>query len=381
MKVSISQYNLAHGIAIVGKAVSPRSTLPVLGNILLQTVPDGLRLSATNLEIGITTVIPAIVHEDGAITIPARLLTEFISQLPDETITMELNIRTLMLNLKCARYDTNIKGISASEFPIIPNAADGDTIVIDADHLAKMIASVAYAAATDESRPTLTGVCFKIKAGCLTMAATDGFRLAVREYPNHVNLQDHEVVIPARTMTEVRRIAGMLKEEENALARLAISETGNSIRFELGRTIVVSQLIDANYPNYEAIIPKAHSVTMQMDRQAMVAAFKAANLFARDNSNIVRFSVRTTGTILVSATSAESGNAVSEINAAVNGHDLDIAFNGRYMLDALGAIDAAQVWLGCTSPSAPGLLRPSGDGANLTSAVVMPMHIMPMHIS
>jgi DNA polymerase III subunit beta len=215
VRVSCLQENLSRGLNIVGRAVSPRSTLPVLGNILLATDEGRLKLAATNLEIGISCWIGAKVEDEGAVTVPSRLLSEFVNQLPAERIDMDLSVRTLMLNLKCARYDTNIKGIDASEFPIIPTSDGADAIRIEADTLRKMINQVVFAAATDESRPTLTGVDARFNGNRLTLAATDGFRLAVRGTELATAVPEKtEVIIPARALSELSRIIGLLPKAE-----------------------------------------------------------------------------------------------------------------------------------------------------------------------
>ena len=209
MKVSVLQENLAKGLSIVGRAVATKSTLPVLGNILLSTDKGRLKLSATNLEIGINCWVGAKVEDEGAITVPARLLSEYVSNLPNDRIDMELTLRTHTLNLACARVKTNIKGIDAEEFPLIPVVTDQPTLVISPDLLKEMIAQVAFAAATDESRPVLAGVLasFDGAAGTFTLAAADGFRLSVRAaaLPNNASGK-LDVIIPARTLQEVARI-------------------------------------------------------------------------------------------------------------------------------------------------------------------------------
>ena len=282
MRVSCLQENLARGLSIVGRAVSPRSTLPVLGNILVATDEGRLKLAATNLEIGINCWIGAKIEDEGAITVPARLLTEFVSQLPAERIDMDLSVRTLMLNLKCARYDTNIKGIDASEFPIIPTGSGDGAIRVEAGTLRKMINQVVFAAATDESRPTLTGVNARFMGSRLTLAATDGFRLAVRSTALAEPVREKmEIIIPGRALSELSRIIGILPKTEGEFVEITVAEARNQILFHLPDVDMVSQLIDANFPNYEAIIPKSFATRTIADTQVMLRALKVANLFAR----------------------------------------------------------------------------------------------------
>ncbi len=383
MRVSCLQENLSRGLNIVGRAVSPRSTLPVLGNILLATDEGRLKLAATNLEIGIVCWIGAKVEDDGAVTVPARLLGEFVNQLPAERIDMDLSVRTLMLNLKCARYDTNIKGIDASEFPIIPTSDGADAIRIEADTLRKMINQVVFAAATDESRPTLTGVDARFNGNRLTLAATDGFRLAVRSTELAAAVPEKtEVIIPARALSELSRIIGLLPKAdgEAQMVEITISGARNQILFHLPDVDMVSQLIDANFPNYEAIIPKSFATRTTIDTQSTLRALRVANLFARDSSNIVRFQMTpghdgAPASLTMTATSAESGDNLANLDAIIEGPEGEIAFNGRYMLDVLNVIEEPQIALETTRPSAPGVVRPVGVGPEEFTCVVMPMHI------
>ncbi len=381
MRVSCLQENLARGLSIVGRAVSPRSTLPVLGNILVATDQGRLKLAATNLEIGITCWIGAMVEDDGAITVPARLLTEFVNQLPAERIDMDLSVRTLTLNLKCARYDTNIKGIDASEFPIIPTADGDGAIRVEAATLRKMINQVVFAAATDESRPTLTGVHTRFNGQRLTMAATDGFRLAVRSTTLAEPVpQKVEVIIPARALAELSRAIGLLPDADKQYAEITIAQARNQVLFHLPDVDMVSQLIDANFPNYEAIIPRTFGTRTVVDTAALLRALRLASLFARDSSNIVRLQITpgvdsAPGTLTLTATSAESGDNVSDLDAIVEGPAAEIAFNARYMIDVLNVIEEPQVALETTRASAPGVLRPVGVGPDDFTSVVMPMHV------
>jgi DNA polymerase-3 subunit beta len=353
----------------------------VLGNILVATDQGRLKLAATNLEIGITCWIGAMVEDDGAITVPARLLSEFVNQLPAERIDMDLSVRTLTLNLKCARYDTNIKGIDASEFPIIPTADGDGAIRVEAGTLRKMISQVVFAAATDESRPTLTGVHARFNGQRLTLAATDGFRLAVRSTTLAEPVpQKIEVIIPARALAELSRAIGLSPDADKQFIEITLAEARNQVLFHLPDVDMVSQLIDANFPNYEAIIPRSFSTRTVVDTAALLRALRLASLFARDSSNIVRLQIApgmdsAPGTLTLTATSAESGDNVSDLDAIVEGPAAEIAFNARYMIDVLNVIEEPQVAMETTRASAPGVLRPVGVGPEDFTSVVMPMHV------
>ena len=378
MKISCLQENLAKGLSTVGRAVAARSTLPVLSNILLETDEGRLRLAATNLEIGISCWIGARVEEEGRITVPARLLTEFVNSLPPAQIDMELAERTQTLNLKCARYEANIKGIDASEFPEVPTAetiGGRNNLHLEADAFRQMIEQSVFAAATDESRPILTGVLAQFHQGGLTLAAADGFRLAVTSADVGVDLDEStKVIIPARALSELVRIS----DGEEETIELVITPNRNQILFHLGSTDVVSQLIEGNFPDYNQIVPKSHATRTIISTQELLKAVKVAFLFARDAANIVRFNIvpgseLTPGQIVITGTSAEFGDNVGEIDATTEGEGIEIAFNARYMIDALSVVGTAEVALETSTASSPGVLRPVGGSDFL--CVIMPMHI------
>jgi DNA polymerase-3 subunit beta len=378
MKISCLQENLAKGLATVGRAVATRSTLPVLSNILLETDEGRLRLAATNLEIGINCWIGAKVEEEGSITVPARLLTEFVNSLPAGQIDMELTERTQTLNLKCARYEANIKGISASEFPDVPTAESiggQNNLHLEAEAFRRMIDQVVFAAATDESRPILTGVLAQFHQGGLTLAAADGFRLSVTSADVGADLDSAiSAIIPARALAELSRISG----EQQDPIELILTPQRNQILFHLSHTDLVSQLIEGKFPDYNQIVPKSRSTRSVVSTQELLKSVKVAFLFARDAANIIRFRVvpgseLAPGQIVITGTSAEFGDNVSEIDANIEGEDIEIAFNARYMIDALSVVGTPEVALDTSNPSSPGVLRPLGGDDYL--CVIMPMHI------
>src|SRR5919199_352154 len=375
MKVSCLQENLAKGLSVVGRAVATRSTLPVLGNILMATDEGRLKLAATNLEIGITHWIGAKVEDDGAITVPARQLTDYVNSLPPDRIDMELNNRTQTLHLKCARYDANIKGVDASEFPIIPTIGeDVPKITIEPVLLREMVEQATFAAATDDSRPVLTGVFAKFDRNEVTFAAADGFRLSVRRAVLSSTLDTPiSVIIPARVLSEVSRITG---DQEQPI-EIAITANRSQILFHLANTDVVSQLIDGNFPDYNQILPKSFATKTVMNTSELQSAVRAASVFARDSSNIVRMNISPdeagAGKVVVAATSAETGDNVGEIDAQVEGDPIEIAFNARFLTDVLNVLHAPRVELETSSSASPGVIKPVGR-EDFTH-VIMPMHI------
>ena len=375
MKVSCLQENLAKGLSIVGRAVATRSTLPVLSNILLATDQGRLKLSATNLEIGITCWIGGKVEEDGATTVPARTFVDLVGASPAERVDMELVVRTQTLNLKCGRFENNIRGIDATEFPLIPTADDANAIRIDPDSLRTMINQVVFAAAADESRPILTGVLARFEKDQVTFAAADGFRLAVRTAPLIEPVATPvSVIIPARALAELGRVSG---DQESPVV-VNITPSKSQVLFHLDNIDLVSQLIDGNFPDYAQIIPKKKETHTVVGATELLKACKAANVFARESANIVKLTIEpgseiAPGHVTVQATSAETGDNVGEMDATVEGAAIQIAFNVKYLIDFLSVANAAQVALETSTPSSPGKFTPVGDDTFL--CVVMPMHI------
>ena len=390
MRVSVNQPNLAAGLSIVGRGVSSRSTLPVLGNILLEAKGDQLRLAATNREIGINCWIGAKVEDEGAITIPARLLAEFVNSLPPERIDMELAVRTQTMHLSCARFEANMKGIDAFEFPLLQTyqeqtpeneapTVSGDTYTVDKEALAALIDGVIFAASKDVQRPTLTGVETVFDERKLTLGATDGYRMSTRTIDASFGAKA-TVIVPARSFGEVARIV----KDASGDVTIVVSTNRNQIMFSAPgqklwqRVDVVSELIDARFPDFRATIPKSHNTRATIDTKALLDAVRVALLFGRDNANIVRFAFAPeaadgySGKAQLSAASAEMGNNVSELACEVEGDRIDMAFDGRFVIDTLAHIDTPQVIIGMTQPTRPATFRPVDDSEFLQ--VVMPMN-------
>jgi len=374
MKLTCMQENLAKGLSIVGKAVSARSTLPVLGNVLLMTDDARLKLAATNLELGITCWIGARIEEEGAITVPARTLVDMVNAFAADQVSMELNVRTKSLRLAGGRSEANIKGIDAQEFPLIPQA-ESDGIPIPPDTFRDMIAKTAFAAATDESRPILTGVLVKFEGKQMTMAAADGFRLSV-SYAN-LDLPIEEpftLIIPANSLKELYRISG---DQEDPISLTLPPGRGQAI-FHMRDVDLVSQLIDGAFPDYNQIIPRSHTTRTIISTAEMNAACKAADIIAREAAHTARLRVfpeeeLTPGHMVIAATSAETGDNETEIDALVEGDPVEIAFNVKYLNDVLSVIDTPQVAVETTGDSSPGVIKPVGNDDFVH--VIMPMHL------
>jgi DNA polymerase-3 subunit beta len=375
MKLSCLQENLNRGLGIVGRAVATKTTLPITNNVLLATDEGRLKLVATNLEMAISCWIGAKIEDEGAITVPARLLTEFVSSLPNDTISVHLSPQTKTLGLKCARFEARISGIDAKEFPPIPSVDEGITTSVEVEVLRQAINQVVFAAATEESRPVLTGVSTQLEGKTLTLAAADGFRLAVFKLTIAENIKTKtEVIIPARTLSELNRL---MADQEEAVT-ITLNPNKSQILFRLKNTELVSQLVQGTFPNYSQLIPQSYNTRMIVGVADFLRATKTASIFARDGSGIVRLvitpgSESNPGKVSISARSEEIGDDVGEVDATVEGADAKIAFNGKYLTDVLSVLHESQVALETTSPSSPGLIRPVGTD-NYTH-VVMPMFV------
>jgi len=375
MKLSCLQENLNRGLNIVGRAVAARTTLPITNNILIATEQSRLKLAATNLEMAITCWIGAKIEEEGAITVPARLLSEFVSSLPNDRIDVSLSPRTKTLELKCARFEARISGVDAKDFPPIPRVEEGVTTRIEVDALQQGINQVVFAAATEESRPVLTGIDAQFKDELLTLAAADGFRLAVFRLPLAAPVKEPtEVIIPARTLSELNRLA----TDQGEPVEITVNSSKSQALFRLKDIELVSQLVQGTFPNYTQLIPQSFNTRMTVSVDEFLRATKTASIFARDGSGIVRLVITpgaaaAPGKLTVSARSEEIGDDVGEIDATVEGEEAKIAFNGRYLTDVLSVLRETQVALETTNPSSPGVIRPVGADNYLH--VVMPMFV------
>jgi len=355
--------------------VAVRTTLPITNNVLLATEQSRLKLVATNLEMAISCWIGAKVEEEGAITVPARLLTEFVNSLPNDKIDINLSPKTKTLELKCARFEARISGVDAKDFPPIPKLEEGITTKVEVDAFRQGIGRVVFAAAVEESRPVLTGVYAEFDGDLLTLAAADGFRLAVYKLPVTVPVSEKtEVIIPARALAELNRLVA---DQEEAV-EITVNPNKSQALFRLKNIELVSQLVQGAFPKYDQLIPQSYSTRAEVNVAEFLRATKTASIFARDGSGIVRLVVTpggelTPGKVTISARSEEIGDDVGEIDAIVEGEEAKIAFNGKYLTDVLGVLDEEKVALEATNPSSPGVIRPVGVDNYVH--VVMPMFV------
>ncbi len=373
MNVSCLQEHLAKGLGIVGRAVATRSTLPITSNVLIATEDGRLKLAATNLEIAISSWIGAQVEEAGAITVPARLLGDFVNSLPSEKIEMTLAPRSRQLKLTCARNQATMAGVDADDFPPIPSVEDGGSVALDPAELHSAISQVIIAAATDDSRPVLTGVDLVMEGNELTLAAADGFRLSVRKLKLSKAVKERiEVIIPQRALAELNR----LLPEETEPVDLMLNATRTQALFRLKNVELVAQLIQGTFPNYGQLIPEEVSSKAIVDAGEFLRETRIASIFARDGSGIVRLQFTAgedvqPGKIIISARAEEIGDNMGELDATIEGEPDKIAFNSRYLQDFLQVVGDGRVALEMNGASRQGVLRPVNDERFVH--VLMPM--------
>jgi DNA polymerase-3 subunit beta len=366
------QENLARGLSVVSRAVSTRGTLPVLANVLLRTEDAGLKLTATNLEIGITYWVPGKIETDGATTVPARLFADLVSSLPAaDRVDLELQGADV-LHLRSGRFATHIKGIDADEFPAIQTAGDRPTTRIAQKTLRRALAETIFAAASDEARPILTGVLARFEGDKLTLAAADNYRIAVRTVDVLDPVEAISVVIPARALAELVRV---LADTDDPID-IVLAQQKNQVLFHLEGIDLVSRLIDGQFPNYQQVLPQSHATRAEIEREELLRAVRPAALIASSSANIVKLRIGANGSgesdagLTVTAT-ADVGDYEGAVEAAVQGDGTTIAFNARYLADVLTNVDAERFAIELNGPLSPGVFRPVGDDAYVH--VVMPV--------
>ena len=376
MKVTVLQENLARGLSIVSRAVSPRSTLPVLSNILIASDEGRLRLSATNLELGITCWIAARIDEEGSTTVPARTFADLVNTLPGDQVQLSLDVKTQTLHLKGGTSNNDIKCIDAQEFPPLPVPEMDGAVALNVVDFKEMIQQVVFAASTDEARPVLMGVLMNVEKDNVTMVAADGFRLSVRKAQlSQPAAHPLNVIIPARALNELARVAGDSEEP----IYMVVPKNRGQVLFRVKDVEVVSQLIDGTFPDYQQIIPRNYKSRTLVSTASLLKACKQAEIFAREGSNVARFDIKQSNgemqpsEVEISATSEETGKNETIVEATVDGSGVLIAFNVKFLREALEVIKTPNVALETSAANAPGVIRPVGDDKFLH--VIMPMHL------
>lgn len=366
MKISLTQENLAKALNVVGRVVSSRASLPVLSNVLVSTDNKRLKLSATNLEIGINYWIGGSIEEEGAITVPAKLFSEFITALPPENIELSTNDQTL--SVKSPHYQSQINGISAEEFPLIPQISGSPVLSIGAEELKDALQQVTVAASLDEARPVLAGVYLNFEGGELVAVATDSYRLAEKK----LKVKDAkggdkvEVIVPARTMQELIRVLGEIE------GKVDIFVGEGQVMFASGDLQLTSRLIEGQFPNYKQIIPTADTTTFEIETSEFIRIAKVASLFARESAGSIRLEIKADGRVNIVSSASQIGENTSTAECEVNGDDGEISLNARYLLDALNVMEAEKLTFSISGKLNPCVLRPMSKDSEYLH-LIMPL--------
>ncbi len=375
MQVTCLRENLSRGLANISRAVAARATLPVTQNVLLEGDNGQLKLTATNTEISISTWIGAQIEGEGSVTVPARMLTDFVNSLPGQTVQIDFQTDPVGVVVTCDKFNATINGIAAEEFPPIPTVEGGASVTIPADAFRGALERVVFAAATDDSRPVLTGVKVELVADTFTLAAADGFRLAVENGKLGATVsEDVGVIVPARTLAEVERLLG----DGSSSVELSVDANGRSAKFRLDTSEIVTALVQGTFPDYEKLIPTSYGTKATIDLAGMVQATRAASIFARVVSGIIRVIVSpgdgdAPGSVRVISRAEEVGSNENELDAVVEGDETKVAFNSKFLMDVLNVLSGDDVDIETTTPSSPGVFR-SAKHEGYTH-VVMPMFV------
>lgn len=372
MKLSLLQENLNTALSSVSRFVSSKAQLPVLNNILFTTDSGRLKLSATNLELGISYWLGAKIDEEGSFTIPSKEITEFISYLPTGKIDLKLNSESL-LEIISSKAKSTFTTIPATDFPVLPNINDQSSIEIDLKLLSETISQIAFAAASDDSRPVLTAILCRFTSDSLRLVATDGVRLSLKEIKlvNPLNLPDGQdeltFLIPSRSLVEISKLA-----KSTSKLKFGLSSDGHQLVFVLEDLELTSRLIEGEFPNYRRIIPESFSTTLTLDKNELAQAIKIASVFARESANVVKLSIKN-NSLEVSANAAQVGQNKVDVDVKNEGESLDIAFNYKYISDFLSVCQGNQVVIKLNEPLTPGLFQDSAD-PHFTH-IIMPVRI------
>ncbi len=364
MKVVCTQENLSAGLSMVSHVASKNISLPILNNVLLKAEKGSLSLMTTNLEIGVVTHIRGKIEQEGSITVQAKTLSDYIALLPNENVELELEGQTLHVRSKKAK--TSMKGVEATEFPLIPEVEANREMTLSGATLKDALTSVAFAVAYDETRPEISGVCMKFSGTNLVLAATDSYRLAERAVTLDTAVDEYQVIIPMRAAQELIRVLGENSET------VQIRSNDNQIVFSVGGVTLTSRVIEGQYPDYQQIIPQEHKTKATVNTRAFANTVKQASLFCKPGSNDIQLVFdKERGMIIVSATNVQVGQSEAQHEANIEGESNDIIFNHRFLQEGLQNIDTEECVIELNANSNPGLIHPQGAEGYLY--IIMPI--------
>jgi len=369
MQIKIEKSNLFEGVQRVQNVVDKKNTIPVLSNILVEADVENnnIKLVATNLEVGISTVLPVSETTEGSITIPAQKIFEILRELPDAPLSLTVDENN-WITIECSKANFKLAGLPIADFPDLPDLPSRDMFVFEQPVLKEMIARTAFAVSHDESRYALTGVLFSIDQQELSMVATDGHRLAVTKKSHNIDREDkvEEVIIPLKAINEVKKLC-------DSDEQISVNLGENQIAFRKNTTMLVSRLIDAQFPDYRQVIPDESRNIVTIDREQLSHAVRRVALLCSD-TRLVKFQV-SAGELNLASNDPNLGEAEEIIPVEYGGDELAIGFNARYVLDFLSVINGDKVLLGLNDSLSPGLFTSNAEEDAGFSCVIMPMRV------
>ncbi len=377
MKLQCTQENLNTALNLITHIASRNATLPILNNVLIQADDGRIKLSATNLELGITSVVRGKVEQGGAYTVQSRLLADYIALLPREKVSLELEGGTHdLLRVRCLNFSTKIKGLVAAEFPLIPTVDQRMRYSLPVAALREAISQVIFAVTPSETRPELAGVLLHFTDSSLTLAATDSYRLAERKItlPSLAAAGAQRIIVPARTLQELLRVLGAVRDlaELEAGPTVTVTVAENQILFAVGGVELTSRLIVGQYPDYRQIIPQDANSRVTVSTAELTKAVKTASLFARSGIYDVSLEfIPSSGEVVVSSANSQLGENVARLSASVSGAPGQIVLNYRYLLDGLSSMGTEDVEFAVVDAASPCVLRPHGHDGHLY--LIMPI--------
>jgi DNA polymerase-3 subunit beta len=362
MKLTVTQENLNRALQVVGRVASGKTPLPILNNILFKVENNRLLLAATNLELAITQHVGSKIEKDGSITVPARLMSEFISNLPKGNVELEAN--GTKLHIRCGTYTSTINGMAPDEFPELPTIEEKQVITVPVPDLKRGLQQTVLVASADDTRPVLTGVFCHSFEGDLYLAATDGYRLAERRLAP--TKQEVSAIIPVTTLQDVLRVI------TDDLTEVKLAFDDNQVRILLDDTVVTSRLIDGQFPDYRSLIPKQSDIAINLPKDEFGRVTKVASLFARESGGSVTLNADSASNKLsIHSVASQLGENTSEVEAEIS-DDTQVTLNSRYLIEALGCIDDKTVVFHCSGKLAACVLTPSGDKPDYQH-IIMPL--------
>ena len=373
MKITCLQENLNFGLQTTGHLVNKNINLPILNNVLLEAKEGSLKLSSTNLEIGISSVVRCKVDKEGSFTVDGRLLADYVNLLAKDQVNMELLADDFM-KIACLSSETKMKGIVADDFPVIPQIEKKDPFTIKINDFKKALSQVIFAVANSETRPEISGVLMsfnKISKSKLVMVGTDSYRLAERFVDLEKNEQEQEVIVPLKTLQELLRILGNLKDKANTSENLEIYITENQVLFTCDNIELISRLLEGQYPDYKQIIPQETKTKIITSTSELVKAIKKVALFSKTGIFDINLVFEAQKGLTVQATNSQLGESKADIDVEFTGETNDTTLNYRYLLDGLNNVDASEVEISLVDNNLPCLIRQKGNTDYLY--IVMPI--------